>query len=216
MNSNIKILLWVTNITFFKSIAIVPPNLRITRMALTHDYKGAVLFGIAAIVTQIAAAELALVLLPKQDQLSRINRFIVVISAISTSLLAIRYLTAGKEDAFYFSGLAAQCVYIIISGVLMTLLSTVRLPVLQNQITQLQCKEWLKDNKVSFLCYIAAVGFGALLATTLYMGLGYMLAGHWTTYARWMNIIIGGLLLVVAIKRLLLLRANWKLQTKNS
>ena len=203
MNTNVKILIWVTNLTFLKSIAIVPPNLRITRMAITHDYKGALLFSLAAIITQIAAAELAMIFLPKREQLSRMNRFIVIISATTTSLLAIRYLTADNEDALYFSGLAAQCAYIMISGVFMTLLSTVRLPVFQTQITQLQCK----NNKVSFLYYIAAVGLGALLSTMLYIGLGFLLSGHWTTYSRWMNIIIGVLLLIVAIKRLLILKS---------
>jgi uncharacterized membrane protein YdjX (TVP38/TMEM64 family) len=172
-------------------------------MAITHDYKGALLFSLAAIITQIAAAELAMIFLPKREQLSRMNRFIVIISATTTSLLAIRYLTADNEDALYFSGLAAQCAYIMISGVFMTLLSTVRLPVFQTQITQLQCK----NNKVSFLYYIAAVGLGALLSTMLYIGLGFLLSGHWTTYSRWMNIIIGVLLLIVAIKRLLILKS---------
>ena len=141
MKNNGKILLWVISLTFFKSIAIVPPNLRIARLAITHDYKGVLLFGMAVVITQIVAAEVAMILLPKHDQLTKVNRFIVIISAVTTALLAIRYITSGNEDALYFSGLAAQCLYIIISGIIMTLLSTVRLPALQNQIAQLQCKD---------------------------------------------------------------------------
>jgi len=183
-------------------------------MAIDHDLKGAAMFGLAAVITQVVAAELSVLLLSKSKEILRLNGAIIILSAVTTSFLAYRYLTASNEDALYFSGFPAECGYIIASGILMTFLSTVRLPILQGQITQLQCKSWLKANNVPFKVYISAVGAGTLLAELFYIGLGYFLSGHWKTYNHYINLIIGAALSLITVKRLIAMPV-WRGRLKN-
>lgn len=167
----------------------------------------------AAILTQIVSAEAALHFLSRRERLSKFNMVVVLLSAATTTFLAIRYLGAGTEEPFYFSDLKSQCGFIVLSGILMTLLSTVRVPALQEQISLLKCKNLLASG--SHQVYVAGVGFGAVLSAVSYFFLGALLARHFGAFQEFVNVVTGLVLMIFTISRVYPVFLSFLRQLKN-
>ncbi|MGF7232928.1 hypothetical protein [Arachidicoccus sp.] len=205
-----KLFSTVTKDAFIRTVAFVPPNLILARLASTQDYVGQLFFLTAAVITQVTAAKVCFLLLQRRKELITLNRVIVVVSALSTSILSWHYLTGGNESLLQLSGLPARCACIILSGVYMTLLSNVRVAELQQHILRLRCRQLLGVARGERY-YFAAIVMGTALSGLVYISVGYVLPVFQLPFCHLLNMLIGALLLMVTFKRVL--RLVFRLRT---
>ena len=166
-------------ISFAGSLPIGTLNVSITNLVINKNIAGAILFGIGAILVEVALVRIALVVVRRLEGMTRLEGIprllqgFRMIACIVIFLFAFLSLDAAWHMqkagvAIPFTGDAP-----FVSGLVLSLLNPLHLPFWMGWTAMLRTKGLLADTRKDYNLYVPAIGTGTTLAF-----LSYGIAGH--------------------------------------
>jgi threonine/homoserine/homoserine lactone efflux protein len=199
MSKYIKLFTAAFSISFFGALPIGTLNTSVANYALNNNFKGAIQFGIAAILVEVILVRIALIVLGRLIRLKKLFKILCAGMCFGILILAFKTLEAAFhmhnfQDVLPFVGKNAFS-----SGLVLSLLNPLHLPFWMGWTAVLENKKILVSSTRTYNIYIIAIGAGTTVAFTIYALVGNLLIDALKAQHNFINWIFGGTLLFTGL-----------------
>jgi threonine/homoserine/homoserine lactone efflux protein len=199
MLDRLKLFSAAFSISFIGALPIGTLNTSVANFALNGNYKGAMQFGIAAILVEVVLVRVALVVLDRLSHFKLLFQILTSLMCIGILILAIKSLQAAFhmmnfQDILPFVGMNA-----FYAGLGLSLLNPLHLPFWMGWTAVLKGKKILGTSSAEYNIYILAIGSGTGLSFLIYGLAGDFLMNTLKAEHNLINWILGCTLLLTGL-----------------
>ena len=196
-------------VSFVGSLPLGSLNIAAMQISITEGYKAALGFGTGVLLVEMIYVRISLVAMDKirsQKKVLKVLEYVTLMIILALAISSFAAAAANNADAK--NVLLSNSLPRFVLGLLMSALNPVQIPFWFGWSTVLFTKKILLPKKGYYNIYIAGIGLGTLLATSVFIFGGQLMVNTLKANQNVLNYIIGGIFFIMAIIQI------WKLWRK--